>query len=117
MGELVLIQHTVATGGLLLLGGSPHRLTPIQYELLRILWVQALADSPKPASVRGFVSSYELLHSLPWESCNPEEDHLKQLIRRIRRRFSPFGVAVESCHGLGYRLRLDDFSAVAAVND
>lgn len=105
-GELGLIQHTTATGGVLVVHGNSHRLTPIQYELLRILWTQARADMAKPEPVRGFVSSYELLCSLPWEACHPAEDHLKQLIRRIRRRFHWHGLSLESCKGLGYRLKV-----------
>ena len=106
--ELGLVQHTAATGGILTTGGKAHRLTPIQFELLRILWTQARQDMPKPEAVRGFVSSYELLCSLPWEACHPEEDHLKQLVRRLRRRFGCHGVRLESCQGLGYRLKLVD---------
>ena len=46
----------------------------------------------------------ELLGSLPWDTPHPETTHLKQLVRRVRRRLLGTNVAVQSQFGLGYRL-------------
>ncbi len=99
-----LVRHSNATGGVLLLAGEPQRLTPIQYSLLEILSNQALEDAEKPEAVRGYISSYELLCALPWDARAPEEGHLKQLVRRMRRRLCDSGLTLEARQGLGYRL-------------
>ena len=106
--QVVMLKHTMATGGLLLAaGGVPRsRLTPMQFDLLSILAAQAHADVHRPEVLRGFVSSAELLSSLPWETADPSFCHLKQLIRRVRRRLAPLGIELQSQFGLGYRLLL-----------
>jgi hypothetical protein len=115
LGRVRLVKHTVATGGVILVerAGS-HRLTPIQYDLLALLVGQALQDSDKDESVRGYVSSPELLGSLPWDTAHPDLGHLKQLIRRVRRRLAPLGVEMQACCGLGYRLRVDEDTSGAS---
>ena len=102
---LGLVRHTGATGGMLLTGSTDaHRLTPIQFDLLQLLWSRHCEDADKHEAVRGYVSSPELLCSLPWDTVHPNLAHLKQLIRRVRRRILPLGLQVQACYGLGYRL-------------
>lgn len=104
--NVALFLHTPATGGTFILGASCWRLTPIQFALLELLLKQLQEDESKHDSVKGFVSSSVLLCSLPWDTVHPEPTHLKQLVRRVRRRLEGHGAALESCCGLGYRLLL-----------
>lgn len=105
VGNLTLITHTVATGGVMVINDqSWGRLTPVQFALLELLAKQRSEDENKHESVRGFVSSGILLCSLPWDTAHPDLSHLKQLVRRVRRRLTGTGVEVQSWCGLGYRL-------------
>jgi hypothetical protein len=105
IGPAQLVKHTVATGGLILVGDRPaHRLTPIQFDLVEALGRQLSLDASRHEAVRGFVSSSELLSTLPWDTAHPDLNHLKQLVRRVRARLKPLGMAVQSRAGLGYRL-------------
>ena len=107
LGELSLILHTVATGGVVVIGDQLQiRLTPVQFAFLEQLARQASEDERKHKSVRGFVSSSVLICSLPWDSAHPEASHLKQLVRRLRRRLAGSGIEIESLFGLGYRLHV-----------
>jgi DNA-binding response OmpR family regulator len=58
--------------------------------------------------VRGFVRSTELLASLSWDTARPEDNHIKQLVRRVRQALAraSMGDLIESRHGFGYRLRV-----------
>jgi hypothetical protein len=109
--RLGLVKHTGATGGMIVTGDTEgHRLTPIQFDLLELLWLRHSEDADKHEAVRGYVSSPELLCSLPWDTVHPDLAHLKQLIRRVRRRILPLGLGVQACYGLGYRLVLSGSS-------
>ena len=59
-------------------------------------------------SIRGFVHPTELIRSLSLESSVPSEDHVRQLVRRLRRVLFKAGIenVIESRYGAGYRLRL-----------
>jgi DNA-binding response OmpR family regulator len=67
-----------------------------------------LAESSQPAQVRGFVRSSELLASIAWDTREPDDNHLKQLIRRARRLLIRAGLGdlIESRQRFGYRLRV-----------
>lgn len=107
VGRLNLVMHTVATGGVVVISDQLQiRLTPVQFALLEQLARQASEDERKHESVRGFVSSSVLICSLPWDSVHPESSHLKQLVRRLRRRLAGSGIEIESLCGLGYRLQV-----------
>lgn len=104
-GHVALFRHTLATGGVIVINQhAPCRLTPVQFAFLEVLVRQMSEDEDKHESVRGFVSSGVLLCSLPWDTAHPDLSHLKQLVRRVRRRLVGTGVSVQSWCGLGYRL-------------
>jgi DNA-binding response OmpR family regulator len=70
--------------------------------------VQRMAsDTSAPPLVRGFVRSSELIASLSWDTTEPNENHVKQLVRRVRRALMKVahGDLIESRHRFGYRLR------------
>jgi DNA-binding response OmpR family regulator len=64
-------------------------------------------ESHQPELVRGFVRSSELIADLSWDTREPSENHVKQLVRRVRRALmkSEIGDLIESRHRFGYRLR------------
>jgi DNA-binding response OmpR family regulator len=72
----------------------------ILYERVRV--------SAEHESIRGFVHPTELIRTLSLESAEPSEDHVRQLVRRLRRIFFKAGIenVIESRYGAGYRLRL-----------
>ncbi len=105
--ELSLVSPTGGGGGVVALGGKTAQLTPTQFELIRVLAMRMFEEAGRDERVRGFVRSSELLVSLPWDTPKPEDNHIKQLVRRVRRALvrAQVGDLVESRHGFGYRLR------------
>ena len=86
--------------------GITVQLTMIQFELLALLDQRMRREADVPAAVRGFVSSHEILASLSWDTSAPDDNHLKQLVRRIRRLFERAGLPspIDSRQRFGYRL-------------
>ena len=104
---LKLVSPTGGGGGLLTLGSVVVQLTVNQYELLAALADRMLAEADAEAGVRGFVRSSELMASISWDTRHPDENHLKQLVRRIRKTLGRSSIdnLIESRRGFGYRLR------------
>ena len=64
------------------------------------------ADRGRPVAVRGYVHSSEILAAVSWDTAHPSDNHVKQLVRRLRRSLARSGRdnLIESQQGLGYRL-------------
>ncbi|MFT3695915.1 MAG: FHA domain-containing protein [Kofleriaceae bacterium] len=105
--SLQLLEAPSGGGGYLEIANTQIQLTDTQFEMLRTLARRAAAESNVPAIVRGFVPSGQLIADLPWDSSSPTENHLKQLVRRVRRLLDEvrLGTLIESRRGFGYRLR------------
>lgn len=90
-------EPTGGGGGVMIIDGKPIQLTLPQYELVTILH-----------NANAFVHPTELIRSLSLDSAEPSEDHVRQLVRRMRRIFFKAGFenVIESRYGAGYRLRL-----------
>jgi hypothetical protein len=106
--DLTLASPTGGGGGVVELNGKTARLTDVQYQLVRVLAERMTAEEGHDERVRGFVRSTELLATLPWDTARPEDNHIKQLVRRVRRTLvrAQIGDLIESRHGFGYRLRV-----------
>lgn len=106
--QIRLAEPTGGGAGFVEIG--PHRvaLVGIQFELVAMLVQRMLADSHQPALVRGFVPSAELIERLSWDTSTPTHDHVKQLVRRVRRVLARAGVGdvIEARYRFGYRLRV-----------
>ena len=63
------------------------------------------SEAHQPELVRGFVRSSELIADLSWDTREPSENHVKQLVRRVRRALikSEIGDLIESRHRFGNR--------------
>jgi pSer/pThr/pTyr-binding forkhead associated (FHA) protein len=97
---------SAAAGGMAQVGSTQVQLGSTQLALLELL-AERWRDEPDRAKpVRGFVRSVELIAQLPWDTPHPEDNHVKQLVRRVRRALERAGLedAIESRHGFGYRL-------------
>ena len=86
--------------------GQRAQLGSTQFSLLWALGTRLEEEKTHPEDVRGFVPSVLLLASLPWNTPRPENNHLKQLVRRTRRALEAIGLAdaIESRQRFGYRL-------------
>jgi hypothetical protein len=106
--DVALVAPGGGGGGVIALEGRTMQLTAIQFELLRVLADRMFDEGGRDERVRGFVRSSELLGSLPWDTARPEDNHIKQLVRRVRRGLVRAGMGdlIESRHGFGYRLRV-----------
>ena len=106
--QLVLCKPTLEGAGVVRFGEESITLGSTQLALLTVLAERYLATKGDPAETRGFVRSIELIAGLPWNTSNPEDNHVKQQIRRLRRAFERIGLpeVIESRHGFGYRLRI-----------
>jgi hypothetical protein len=93
-------------GGVLEIDGRSVQLTYVQLELFRVLSARMMDEAGRDERVRGFVRSSELLATIGFDTPKPDDNHLKQLVRRVRRALSRAGIpdAIESRHGFGYRL-------------
>ena len=100
-------EPTGGGGGLIEIDGKQVQLTTTQFELMALMIKRMAAERHQPELVRGFVRSSELIADLSWDTREPSENHVKQLVRRVRRALmkSEIGDLIESRHRFGYRLR------------
>ena len=100
-------EPTGGGGGLIEVDGKQVQLTTTQFELMQLMIKRMAAESHQPELVRGFVRSSELIADLSWDTREPSENHVKQLVRRVRRALikAEIGDLIESRHRFGYRLR------------
>jgi hypothetical protein len=100
-------EPTGGGGGLVEVDGKQVQLTTTQFELVALMVKRMAAEVHQPELVRGFVRSSELIADLSWDTREPSENHVKQLVRRVRRALmkSEIGDLIESRHRFGYRLR------------
>lgn len=95
-------------GGIVEVDGEQVQLATSQFELFELLAERMKQDGRTPAPVRGYVRTSELLGSLSWDTAHPADNHVKQLVRRLRKSLEAAGIGdlIESRHGFGYRLRV-----------
>ncbi|CAN5844107.1 hypothetical protein BH11MYX2_BH11MYX2_22250 [soil metagenome] len=100
-------EPTGGGGGLIEVNGKQVQLTTTQFELMALMIRRMSSEGHQPELVRGFVRSSELIADLSWDTREPSENHVKQLVRRVRRALikSEIGDLIESRHRFGYRLR------------
>lgn len=100
-------EPTGGGGGLVEVDGKQVQLTTTQFELMALMVRRMAAEAHQPELVRGFVRSSELIADLSWDTREPSENHVKQLVRRVRRALikAEIGDLIESRHRFGYRLR------------
>ncbi len=100
-------EPTGGGGGVIEVDSKQVQLTTTQFELMALMIRRMAAESHQPELVRGFVRSSELIADLSWDTREPSENHVKQLVRRVRRALikSEIGDLIESRHRFGYRLR------------
>lgn len=102
-----LVEPSGGGGGLVEIDSQAIQLTSTQFDLFRMLADRMLADHDQPDAVRGFIPTAELLAAISWDTDNPADNHVKQLVRRVRRVLAKAGydALIESRHRFGYRLR------------
>jgi pSer/pThr/pTyr-binding forkhead associated (FHA) protein len=105
---LAIIEPTGGGGGMLQLGDITVQLSASQVELVALLARRMREESGQPTQVRGFVRSSELVGSLSWDTRAPDDNNVKQLVRRTRRQMIRAGLGdlIESRQRFGYRLRM-----------
>ncbi len=103
----VFLEPTGGGGGVIEIDGKQVQLTIPQLELVRLLVDRMLSEHDRPDDERGFVHASELM-KLSLDAPEPGVDHVRQLVRRVRRALvkADIGDIIESRHGLGYRLRV-----------
>jgi hypothetical protein len=81
-----------------------HKLSPIEFQLMRIVCLRAIAEASSPAEARGCVPTRQLVRDLPWQAQFPDEENVRQVVRRLRSVLAEAGaegiLMVE--HGRGY---------------
>ena len=94
-------------GGIVELRDHKVQMTATQFELFKVLMTRMVDEAHQPSVVRGFVRSSELLAELSWDTHDPADTNVKQLVRRTRRVLikAEIGDLIESRHRFGYRLR------------
>lgn len=81
-------------------------LPPLEYQLLRALCVRAVEEVASPSSVRGCVATRQLARDLPFQSRHPDEENVRQVVRRLRTMLGELGVdgMLAVAPGRGYYL-------------
>lgn len=104
--DLRTIEATGGGGGFVSIEGKDVQVSMVQLELLQLLMKRMAADRGRPVAVRGYVHSSEILAAVSWDTAHPSDNHVKQLVRRLRRSLARSGRddLIESQQGLGYRL-------------
>ena len=94
-------------GGVVVIAGRPVQLTTPQYEFMALLVSRMRDDAGKPKELRGYVAMSELMR-LSLDVSDPGDDHVRQLVRRVRRALlkADIGDLIEVKRGVGYRLRV-----------
>jgi len=59
-------------------------LPPLEFQLLRALCSRANDEADSPAAVRGCVATKQLARDLPFQSKYPNEENVRQVVRRLR---------------------------------
>ncbi|MEZ4367012.1 MAG: FHA domain-containing protein [Kofleriaceae bacterium] len=105
--EVRLHEPTGGGGGLFEVDRVSVQLSATQFELVALLVHRMAAEAHQPDDVRGFVRTSELIGQLSWDTRDPTENHVKQLVRRVRRAMvkAEVGDLIEARHRFGYRLR------------
>jgi len=107
--ELDISLHVPSGGGgaFAVIDHKRVQLTTPQYELLDMLAKRMRSDADKSIEHRGFVSLSELSR-LSLDVPDPGEQHVRQLVFRVRRALINAGVGdlIEVRRGVGYRLRV-----------
>jgi hypothetical protein len=100
-------EPTGGGGGVVEVETKQVQLTTTQFEFFRLLCQRMVEEAHQPELVRGFVRSSELVGNLSWDTREPGDNHVKQLVRRVRRALlkADIGDLIESRHRFGYRLR------------
>jgi hypothetical protein len=100
-------EPTGGGGGVVEVENKQVQLTTTQFEFFRLLCQRMVEEAHQPELVRGFVRSSELVGNLSWDTREPGDNHVKQLVRRVRRALmkADIGDLIESRHRFGYRLR------------
>ncbi len=103
-----LVEPTGGGGGLVETADKRVQLTTTQFEFMQLLIKRMTEEPHQPDAVRGFVRSSELIARLSWDTAHPTDNHVKQLVRRIRRALikAEVGNLIHSQHRFGYRLRV-----------
>lgn len=101
-------EPTGGGGGLVEVDNKQVQLTATQFEFFALLVKRMADEAHQPHLVRGFVRTSELIGDLSWDTHDPGDNHVKQLVRRVRRALvkAEIGDLVESRHRFGYRLRV-----------
>jgi len=108
LAAVELQQPTGGGVGLVVIDGKRLELTLPQYELIVKLVDRMLASAADPVETRGFVRPADLMGVLSLEASKPDEDNIRQLVRRVRRTSARVGIRdlIETRYGLGYRLTI-----------
>lgn len=94
-------------GGIVEIRERRVQMSDTQFALFKVLHDRMVAEPHQPDLVRGFVRSSELIAELPWDTSEPVEANIKQLVRRTRRALikAEIGDLIEARQRFGYRLR------------
>lgn len=110
--ELCIVASGDAKGGALLWraasgeGWSERHLAPLEFQLLRALCIRAHAEAGSPGTIRGCLSSKQLLRELHFQSKFANQENVRQVVLRVRTALAEVGAGgvLAIAPGRGYYL-------------
>ncbi len=79
-------------------------LSPLEFQLIRLLCARAVAEASSPSRSRGCVQTKQLAKQLPFQSRYANEENVRQVVRRVRATLDELGATglIEALPGRGY---------------
>ena len=104
--QIHVMEATGGGGGIVMIAGQQIKVPTSQLELLMLLIKRMQSDRGMSDIIRGYVHTSEIVAAVGWDTPHPAHDHVKHLVRRLRRTLARSGRddLIESEQGLGYRL-------------
>lgn len=95
-----------AEGGVVMKNGGERRLPQVEFQLFRILCARAVAETSSPSTIRGCVSTAQLAADLPFQTRYPNDENVRQAVRRLRTALAEVGIngIIDVQPGRGYFL-------------
>lgn len=85
---------------------AQRELPVLEFQMMRLLCMRAIAEAGSPAAVRGTIPTSQLARDLPFQGTYPDEENVRKLVQRLRSTLVELGAdnTLRTAPGRGYYL-------------